>query len=403
MPSMPAADPSARPETVDVNGTQVTLLGTAHVSRASAEQVRNLLQSGEFDAVAVELCPSRYNALLNPDAIARMDLLQVLRSGKVPMVMAQLALGAFQQRIAADFGIEPGAEMRAAVEVARELHLPVLLIDREIGITFKRVYAHVPLLKRANLIAALFSSIFTREKISEEEIERLKQGDVLERALGELAGDDLRLFTPLIDERDRYMAARLRREVSAGPHQRMLAVVGAGHVAGIRRTLSAPPAEPPETTLAALDTVPPSSPWPGRIGWLIVVIIATGFAIGFSRSPSLGWDLVGSWILITGGLSAAGTIAALGHPLTVLSAFVAAPFTTLNPALSAGMVTAMVELFLRKPAVGDFMNLRQDVSNWRGWWRNRVARILLVFFLSSLGAAVGTYTAGLRIFERLTS
>lgn len=400
---MQPADPIAPPETLGLNGTQVTLLGTAHVSRASAEQVRNLLHSGAYDAVAVELCPSRYNTLLNPDAIARMDLLQVLRSGKVPMVMAQLALGAFQQRIAADFGIEPGAEMRAAVEVARELHLPVLLIDREIGVTFKRVYAHVPLLKRANLIAALLSSIFSREKITEEEIERLKQGDVLERALAELAGDDLRLFTPLIDERDRYMAARLHKETSSGQHKRMLAVVGAGHLSGIRRELSANPAEAPDITLAALDTVPPPSPWPTRIGWLIVLVIATGFAIGFSRSPSLGWDLVGSWIVITGGLSAAGTIAALGHPLTVLSAFVAAPFTTLNPALSAGMVTATVELFLRKPAVGDFMRLRQDVSDWRGWWRNRVARILLVFFLSSLGAAIGTYTAGLRIFERLTS
>lgn len=400
---MQTPDNIAPPEKLPLNGAEVTLLGTAHVSRASAEQVRELLESGEFDAVAVELCPSRYNALLNPDAIARLDLLQVLRSGKVPMVMAQLALGAFQQRVAADFGIEPGAEMRAAVDVARERHLPVLLIDREIGITLKRVYAHVPLLKRANLIAALLGNIFSREKITEEEVERLKQGDVLERALAELAGDDLRLFTPLIEERDRYMAARLRKEVDSGQHKRLLAVVGAGHLTGIRRELSGPPTIAPEAIIAQLDAVPPPSPWPKRIGWIIVGIIAAGFAIGFSRSPALGWDLVGIWILITGGLSAAGTLAALGHPLTVLAAFIAAPFTTLNPALSAGMVTATVELFLRKPAVGDFMCLRQDVADWRGWWRNRVARILLVFFLSSLGAAIGTYTAGLRIFERLTS
>lgn len=400
---MQAPDTTTPPETLSFNGMDITLLGTAHVSRASAEQVRELLQSGTFDAVAVELCPSRYNALLSPDAIARMDLLQVLRSGKVPMVMAQLALGAFQQRIAADFGIEPGAEMRAAVEVARELHLPVLLIDREIGTTLKRVYSQVPLLKRAGLISALFSSIFSHEKITEEEIERLKQGDVLERALSELAGDDLPLFTPLIDERDRYMAARLRQESHTGKHKRMLAVVGAGHLPGIRREMARASSVSPSVTLADLDSVPPPSPWPKRIGWFIVLIIAAGFAIGFSRSPSLGWDLVASWILITGGFSAVGTIAALGHPVTVVSAFLAAPFTTLNPALSAGMVTAMVELFLRKPDVGDFMHLRQDIADWRGWWRNRVARILLVFFLSSLGAAIGTYTAGLRIFERLTS
>jgi pheromone shutdown-related protein TraB len=381
--------------------TELTLLGTAHVSRASAEEVRTLLGSGKFDAVAVELCPSRYNALINPDALSRLDLLQVVRSGKAPMVIAQLALSAFQQRIASEVGVEPGAEMRTAVALAREQGLPVLLIDREIGITLKRIYGKAPFVQRAKLLGALLTSIFSRDKVSAEDIERLKQGDILETALRELASQEATLFSPLIAERDRYMAARLRQELQDGRFDRVLTVIGAGHLPGIQRELLQQHT-PPQTIAAELETLPPPSRWVSYLGWAILLAVAVGFLVGFMRSPAIGWELVKSWILITGTLSALGTLAALGHPLTILSAFVAAPITTLNPAISAGMITGTVELLLRKPAVADFVKLREDVMTWRGWWRNGVARVLLVFFLSSLGAAIGTYAAGLRLFEQLS-
>lgn len=380
---------------------RVTLLGTAHVSRQSAEKVRELLGAESFDAVAVELCPSRYNAIVDPDALARMDLLQVLREGKAAMVTASLAMGAYQQRLAEQFGIEPGEEQRTAVRLAREAHLPVLLIDREIGVTLKRTAHNLSWWKRWSLLSGLMLSLVSREQVEEEEIERLKEGDILETTFAEFAHDRRDLYEPLIGERDRYMAARLLAEQQAGGHREVLAVVGAGHLKGIAAQLAEGVGQPDEVT-RALDQVPAPARWPKLLPWAIVLLILAGFAIGFRRSPDLGWQLVLDWVVINGSLSALGALLAAGHPLTVLTAFVAAPITSLNPTIGAGMVTAAAEVYLRKPRVGDFAALRHATTRLTGWWRNRVSRALLVFLLSTLGSAAGTYIAGFRIFDRLT-
>ncbi len=388
--------------TVEVAGGTVTVLGTAHVSKASAEKVRDLLGSGDYDAVGVELCPSRYNAIINPDALAKMDLLQVLREGKVPMVTASLALGAYQQRLAEQFGIEPGAEMRAAIEVGKEARLPVLLLDREVGTTLKRIYRNVPWWRRLGLLAGLMASVVSRDEVSEEEVERLKEGDILETAFVQFAEQAKDLYLPLIDERDRYMAARIRQELADGDHEHALAVVGAGHVKGIAKYLREDnPSSALAETIDELDRVPTPSRWPKVLPWVIVLLLLTGFLIGFARSPSLGWQLVADWVLINGGLAALGTIIAAGHPVTVVGAFLAAPLTSLNPMVGAGMVTAFIEIFMRNPSVGDFSRLRTDTTHLKGWWRNRVTRTLLVFLLSTLGSVLGTYLAGFRILDRL--
>ncbi len=398
MNSEPGQEPMAE---IQVGESRIKLLGTAHVSRASADQVRELLQSDQYDAVAVELCPSRYNALIEPDALARMDLFKVIREGKASMVAASLALSAYQQRIADQFGIEPGAEQRAAVEYALDKERPVLLIDREIGITLKRVLHNVPWWRRFGIFGGLLVSVISKDEVSEEEVEALKEGDMLETTFAEFAEDRKDLFIPLIEERDRYMAARLIQEVAGSGHENILAVVGAGHLKGIRTQLQQGVSEP-EALVAELDTLPPPSRWPKIIPWIIVCLVLMGFAIGFARNPDLGWQLVIDWVLINGVLSAVGAILAAAHPLTVITAFVAAPITSLNPTIGAGMVTAAVEIFLRKPRVGDFSTLRHDTTQLKGWWRNRVSRTLLVFLFSTLGSAIGTYVAGFRIFDRLT-
>lgn len=384
---------------LSLGSASLTLLGTAHVSRASAATVRALVESGDFDAVAVELCPSRHQSIVNPGLLARMDLFDVLRQGRAPMVTASLALGAYQQRMAEQLDIEPGAEMKAAIASAANAALPVLLVDREVGVTLRRIYRNVPWWQRPALMAGLLSSVMSREKISEEEVERLKEGDILESTFAEFAEERQDLYQPLIDERDRYMAAKLRQ--GAEHHQRILAVVGAGHLRGIQRYLEGPQDDDPQQTVDALNTVPPPSRWPKYLPWLVVALILTGFVIGFSRSSSLGWQLVGDWVLINGGLCALGALIAGAHPLTTVSAFLAAPLTSLNPTIGAGMVTAAVEIYFRKPRVGDFSALRRDAAHLKGWWRNRVTRTLLVFLLSTLGSAIGTYVAGFRIVERL--
>ena len=384
------------------NGS-ITLLGTAHVSKASADKVQELIATGQYDAVAVELCPSRHRAIVNPDAMAKMDLFQVIKKGQASMVAASLALGAFQQRMAEQFGIEPGAEMRVAIKDAQAAQLPVLLIDREIGTTMKRIYHSVPWWKRINLFAGLIASVISKEKFSEEEIERLKEGDVLESSFSQFAENEKDLFRPLISERDEYMSARLIKECQANNYQHILAVVGAGHLNGMARQFEERHIADPDERIAQLDTIPASSQWLKYIPWLIVALILTGFVIGFMRSPELGTAMVVDWIVINGGLSAIGAAIAFAHPLSILTAFLAAPLTSLNPTIGAGMVVAFVETYLRKPKVGDFNRLRSDTTTLKGWWSNQVTRILLIFILSTLGSAIGTYVAGFRIFEQLSA
>lgn len=384
--------------------TRITLLGTAHVSRKSAEEVATLIDSGDFDAVAVELCPSRHHALSEPEALSKMDLLQVMREGKTAMVTANLAMGAYQQRLAEQYGIEPGAEMLAAMHGAQQHDIPLLLIDREIGTTLKRTSSNLNWWKRWSLMSGLLVSLVSHDDVSEDEIEKLKDGDILENTFAEFAQDRQDLYQPLIAERDTYMAAKLVEESKIHHDKHILAVVGAGHLQGIQKELQRLEQQQLDASAEVnrLNELPQKSSWPKYIPWVIVALILTGFYIGFSRSSDLGWQLVMDWVLINGSLSAIGALIAAAHPLTVVTAFVAAPITSLNPTVGAGMVTAAAELVLRKPRVGDFSDLRHDTSRLRGWWKNRVSRTLLVFLFSTIGSAAGTYLAGFRIFERLS-
>jgi len=383
--------------------TDYTLLGTAHVSRASADEVRELIRSGEFDAVAVELCPARHHNMTHPDALAKLNLFQVIKQGKAGMVAANLALGSFQQRVAEESGIAPGEEMKAAIEEAKAAGLPLMTIDRDVGVTLKRVYRSVPWWQRTALISGLVGSLFSREKVSSEEIEKLKQGDVLESTFNEFAQESEKLYQALIAERDHYMALRLAQENGDSRYKRVLVIVGAGHLKGLEENLGSHLPDNPKEQLDILESVPAASRWPKFIPWIIAALIITGFVIGFNRNTELGMQLVVDWVLINGGLSALGVLIAGAHPLTVLTAFVAAPLTSLNPTIGAGFVAAAAELLVRKPKVEDFSNLRQDTANLKGWWKNRVSRTLLVFIFATLGSAAGTYIGGFHIFGLLTA
>jgi pheromone shutdown-related protein TraB len=320
------------------------------------------------------------------------------------MVAASLALGAFQQKAAEQMDIQPGAEMREAITRAQDAKLPVLLVDREVGTTLKRIYRNVPWWRRMNLITGLVASVVSSEKVSEEEIERLKEGDILESTFAQFAEQEQDLFLPLIGERDHYMVARLQQEVAKHPHENILVVIGAGHLVGMVKRFQEVQAEEDvaDQVIERLDTVPAGMRWLKYFPWFIVALVFIGFGIGFSRSPEMGWILVLDWVLINGGLSALGAFIAAAHPLTIIGAFIAAPLTSLNPTIGAGMVTAAIEVYFRRPKVGDFGKLRADTTTIAGWWRNRVTRTLLVFMFSTIGSAIGTYVAGFRIFGRLS-
>ncbi len=382
--------------------TEFVLLGTAHVSRASAEAVRAMLEQETFDAVAVELCESRFRSLRNPEAFRELDLFQVIRQGKAGLVAANLALSAFQRRLAEQFGIEPGAEMKAAIEGAEARRLPVWLIDREVGVTLKRAYRSVGFLDRLSIVGGLGASLLTREEVSEDEIEKLKHGDLLGSMFNEFARESPPLYEAMISERDRYMTASLRDEAMRHPVRRVLVVIGAGHLAGIERELASQ-IEPAQALREKLSTVPAASPWPKWIAIGLLVVVAIAIGIAFSRGASLGADALRDWVLFTGGCAALGALAGGGHPLSVLAAFLVAPLKPFRPGVPAGAASAAAELWLHRPRVADFDSLRDDVIHWTGWWKNRVSRTLLVFLLTNLGTIVGEYLAGFHIVRSLFS
>lgn len=382
------------------DGVEYTLLGTAHVSPASVAAVREAAATGRYDAIAVELCATRLEALDGKRSWTDLDLFRIIREGKAGLVMANLALSGYQRRIADQFGIEPGAEMKAAVDAARAAGLPLQLVDRDLATTLRRTYHAVPWYKRFMLTSGLIASTLSSDELDEAAIERLKEGDILESTFTEFAEQSPELFEALITERDRYMAAQLRLENRGHADRRVLVVVGAGHLQGLSALLADSQADPASES-EQLNERPPGSRWPHWIPWIITALVVTGFVIGFYRSPELGWHLVVLWVVISGGLAALGTALARGHPLTVLSGMVAAPLTTLNPAVAVGMVTGLVESWLRKPTVADLQRLHLDVTSIKGWYGNPATRILLVFFLSNLGAAIGAWIAGFKIFEAL--
>jgi pheromone shutdown-related protein TraB len=383
------------------DGVDYVLLGTAHVSRASVEAVKQMADSGEFDAIAVELCPARHLALTKEQQWKEMDLYRIIREKKAGLVMANLALGAYQRRIAEQFGIEPGAELKAAAEAAVDHNLPLQLIDRDLATTLKRSYRAVPWYKRMMLTTGLVMSTISSDEIDEEQIEKLKEGDILESTFTEFAEQSPELYEALIAERDRFMAARLRQENVGNTGQRVLVVVGAGHLDGLAKYL-ANDQQDPKSEVTRLAELPPPNRWIKFVPWVIASLVLTGFYLGFSKSPELGWELVTLWVVINGGLAALGALIARAHPLTILSAMIAAPLTSLNPAIAAGMVTGVVESWLRKPKVSDLERLRDDATTIKGWFKNPATRILLVFFFSNLGSAIGTWVAGFQIFDALS-
>jgi pheromone shutdown-related protein TraB len=385
---------------VQRGAVEYVLLGTAHVSRVSADAVRAMLERESFDAVAVELCEPRYQSIRDPEAFRRLDLFQVIRQGKVGLVAANLALSAFQRRLAEQFGIEPGAEMKAAIDGADARSLPIWLIDREIGITLKRAYHSVGFLDRMSIVGGLGASVLTREEVSEDEIEKLKEGDLLGSMFNEFARESPQLYDALIGERDRYMVARLREQASTGSARRVLVVIGAGHLAGMQRELGSQN-EIPKPLLEKLSKLPPSARWPKWLAIGVFVVIAGAIGFAFTRGARAGADALLAWTLFTGGFAALGAIAALAHPLSVIAAFIAAPLKPFRPGVPASAFSAGVEAWLRKPRVADFDSLRDDVAHWSGWWKNRIARTLLNFMFVTLGTIVGEYVAGFHIIKNL--
>ena len=384
---------------VQLNNSEVTLVGTAHVSKLSVEMVEEKIGTGDYDCIAVELCAPRLENITNQAWWKNLDIYQVFKKKKAGLLLINLALTAYQKRLAERIGVEAGKEMIRAVELAREKGIRLEVIDRNISTTLHRLVTEVSFWQKFKIVGGLIAGVFVGEEISEEQVEDLKRGDMLHAVVSEFGEELPEIKRVLIDERDEYMVGRLS-QISEAFHapKKILALVGAGHLIGMMPNLKSPP---DAAHLEELDRKPPPSKLGLYIGWGICVLILSMFVVGFKQSPELGGQLVITWILLNGGLCALGTLIAFGHPFSIIAAFFAAPLTSLNPTIGAGMVVGLVESYMRKPKVSDFETLRDDITHYSMWWKNRVARLLLIFFLSSFGSMIGTYVAGASIVTQL--
>ena len=369
---------------------EILILGTAHVSAESVEEVRRAITGENPDHVCVEIDDGRLKSLDEGVRWKEMDLKAILRKRQGFMLMANLVLASYQRRMGLGSGIRPGEEMKAAVDAAKEVGVPFSCSDRPVQVTLLRAWRMSGFWTRMKLMASLIASAVTRETASEEEIEALKKSDALQAMMKELADYIPSVKKVLIDERDHYLASR----ILDAPGKRVLAVVGAGHVPGMVERLEAMVTGDISSGTEGIDEVPPKSPVAKFLPWIIPLVVAGIITAGFVwRGTEFGLDMIKIWALANGIPAAVGAALALGHPLTILISLVAAPITSMNPTIGVGMVAGVLEYLFRPPRVVDMENIIEDISSLRGWYRNRVSRILLVFFLSSLGSSLGTFYA----------
>lgn len=372
---------------ISLDGRDFVLVGTAHISQDSVDTVRAVIEAEKPDTVCVELDEQRHRALSNPRHWESLNLVKVLRQGQAAFLLANLALASFQKRMGLQTGVKPGAELAAAADTAGKMGIDIQLVDREIRTTLLRAWRKAGFWKKMNLFSALLAGLFETQELNEEELAKLRQTDTLSAMLDEMSKILPTVKTILVDERDTFMAYHIRQS----PGQKVVAIVGAAHLPGIIEKMGR---KITAEEINLLSQVPEKTTLSKLIPWLIPAIVVGLFVYGFmaGNTEQLASAAV-AWILANGLLSALGALLALGHPLTILAAFVAAPITSLNPTIGAGFVTGIVQAVMAPPKVKDLENVAEDIAGLGGWWRNRLTRVLLVFLLSSLGSAAGTMVA----------
>jgi pheromone shutdown-related protein TraB len=372
------------------DGRRVILIGTAHISRASVNQVEEVIRAESPDHVCVEIDATRYKSLVEESKWSSLNITDVLKKRQGFLLLANMVLSSFQKRMGQEQGISPGDEMKAAINVCQELDIPFSFADREIHVTLRRAWNKSGLWQKMKLMASMLASFFSQEKLSAEEIEKLKSKSAMDDMMGELADYLPTVKTILVDERDQYLAATIFRAEG----KKIIAVVGAAHAGGIKDWLLALDRKERSPGLESISEVPPPGIFSRLIPWLIPAVIAGLLVLGFVRfGKNVGFEMLAVWILSNGVLAAVGSLLALAHPVSIISAFIAAPVTSMVPTIGVGMVTGILEYYLRRPRVADFEKLNQDILGLKGFYRNRVAHIFLVFLLSTLGSSAGTFIA----------
>jgi pheromone shutdown-related protein TraB len=372
------------------------LIGTAHISQESVDLVQRVIDTERPDCVCLELDDKRYQAMSRQESWQSLDLKQIIRNKQLSTLMVSLVMGSYQKKLGGQLGVKPGAEMLIAASTAKEHNIAISLCDRDVSITLRRAWKATSLFRKGYLLTTLLASLFDSEQISEEKLADMKKKDVLSSLMEEMGQSFPELKRVLIDERDIYLSEKIKN--SQG--KRLVAVVGAGHVAGIIKSLTTDQSH----KMQGISEVPPASPYWKIVGWSIpALILASLVAIGYLKGANVAGANVVFWILANGIPAAVGALLALAHPFTTIGAFTAAPITSLTPVIGAGYVTAFIQVMTRPPVVREFESVGEDISSFTGWWKNKLLRVFLVFFFTGLGSAIGTWVGGYEIFKNLFS
>jgi pheromone shutdown-related protein TraB len=369
---------------------QIYLVKTAHVSKSSVEDVERCIDEVDPDSICIELDEQRYEKMKNPDQWRETDLVKVIKDRQVGFLLVNLILSSFQKRMAKSLGSQTGGEMAAGIRLAEERNKNLILADRSIKTTFSRIWNSLAGKEKFKMLTGIIGSIFDEEEISEEDLQKLKEADALEAALMDIAKEFPTIKKVLVDERDQYLTEKIR----TAPGSKIVAIIGAAHSLGIEKYIN------DDIDLEALDRVEKKKGIASLLKYLIPLGIIAMIAYTIFTNRDAGFEQIRSWILWNGGLSALGVLLALGHPLSILTAFIMSPLTSLNPLLASGWFAGLVEASIRKPKVKDFEDLGDDISTLKGFWKNRVTRTLLVVVFANLFSSLGTFISGIDIVKK---
>ena len=372
---------------------EIILVGTAHISQISKDLVHETIENESPDTVCVELDEGRYKSIQDPDRWKNTDLKEVIKKKQLATLIANLVLGSYQKRMGAQTGVKPGAELKEAVDIANNKNIPLVLADRDIKITLRRTWACTPWYRKFNLLGGLFTSIFDKTEINEEELQKIKEKDALNSMMQEFGKSFPEVKQVLIDERDQFLASKIKNAQG----NKVVAVVGAGHMRGIASIIEDDKELPSEESISIIPKG--TSLWT-ILGWTITLaIIASIVLIGYVAGIEKAGQLSLQWAMYTGGGAMLGAIIAGGHPLTILVALVMAPFTGLTPLIGVGFFTALTQAYVRPPRVSEMETLSDDIWQVRHWWKNRVTRVILCFLCPGFPAIIGKILAIFKIYQ----
>ncbi len=377
---------------IDLPDKTVYLLGTAHISKQSVQDVAELVSAVSPDTICLELCPSRYQSMVNPESWKKMDIFQIVRENKALFVLVQLLMSSFYRKMAEKMGVRPGEEMLEGIRQAESTGAEIVLADRGIDITLRRVWGYMSLWHKMKFFFQALTGLVFSGDMQAEDIEKLKEKDQVQVLMEAMGQSFPEIKKRLIQERDIHLAQKIRE----APGETVVAVVGAAHAEGISSAIHA------DHDLEPLLQTPPPSVIPRIAKWaipaIIVLLILAGFFTG-GATDSL--HSITIWILMNGIFSALGTAVALAHPLTIGTAFFAAPLTSLNPTIAAGWVAGLVQAWVKRPTIKDLEGLSSALGSITLFWSNPAIKVLLVVVLANLGSSLGTFIAGSWIATRL--